>query len=117
MPSPQVVQAAQKLATGDARAAQWQSGCGHEETALSRSGSVPASSGTRGDWILLACAFAAYSASAAVLHAYTVFLVAFIDEFRWSRADTSLGYAVSQLVSGVSAPRSASWSIASARAA
>jgi MFS family permease len=68
------------------------------------SGAAPSSSSTRDDWIILACAFAAYSASAAVLHAYTVFLVAFIDEFRWSRADTSLGYAVSQLVSGVSAP-------------
>ncbi len=53
---------------------------------------------------MLACAFVTFSASAALLHAYTVFLVAFIDEFRWSRADTSLAYAMSQLVSGVSAP-------------
>jgi MFS family permease len=53
---------------------------------------------------MLACAFVTFSASAAVLHAYTVFLVAFFDEFRWSRADTSLAYAVSQLVGGVSAP-------------
>jgi len=53
---------------------------------------------------MLACAFVAFSISAALLHAYTVFLVAFIDEFRWSRADTSLAYAASQLVSGFSAP-------------
>jgi MFS family permease len=53
---------------------------------------------------MLACAFAAFSISAALLHAYTVFLVAFIDEFRWSRADTSLAYATSQLVGGFSAP-------------
>lgn len=53
---------------------------------------------------MLACAFVAFSISAAVLHAYTVFLVAFIDEFRWSRADTSLAYAASQLVGGFSAP-------------
>src|SRR5260221_1407062 len=66
--------------------------------------SVPTAWGARDDWIILACAFVTFSASAALLHAYTVFLVAFIDEFRWSRADTSLAYAVSQLVSGVSAP-------------
>ena len=53
---------------------------------------------------MLACSFAAFSISAALLHAYTVFLVAFIGEFHWSRADTSLAYAVSQLVSGFSAP-------------
>jgi MFS family permease len=65
---------------------------------------VPASQVARTNWIMLACAFVTFSTSAALLHAYTVFLVAFIDEFRWSRADTSLAYAVSQLVSGFSAP-------------
>lgn len=71
---------------------------------MSTSRSTPTSPAARDNWILLACAFLTYTASAAVLHAYTVFLVAFFDEFRWSRADTSLAYAVSQLVSGVSAP-------------
>ena len=57
----------------------------------------------RNPWFILAAAFVAFSASAALLHAYTVLLVAFIDEFKWSRADTSLAYAVSQLVGGFSA--------------
>jgi MFS family permease len=71
---------------------------------LSLSGFGTASRVARDNWIILACAFVTFSVSAALLHAYTVFLVAFIDEFRWSRADTSLAYAVSQLVSGFSAP-------------
>jgi MFS transporter, OFA family, oxalate/formate antiporter len=33
-----------------------------------------------------------------------VFLVAFIEEFRWSRAETSIAYSVSQLVAGGSSP-------------
>jgi MFS family permease len=70
---------------------------------VSISSSAP-SQGARDSWTLLGCAFVTFSASAALLHAYTVFLVAFIDEFRWSRADTSLAYAVSQLVGGFSAP-------------
>jgi len=65
---------------------------------------VPAPRVARDAWVMLACAFVTFSVSAALLHAYTVYLVAFIDEFRWSRADTSLAYAVSQLVSGFSAP-------------
>ncbi|MEJ0071373.1 MAG: MFS transporter [Pseudomonadota bacterium] len=65
---------------------------------------MPSPRAARDNWTMLGCAFVAFSASAAVLHAYTVFLVAFIDEFRWTRADTSLAYAVSQLVGGFSAP-------------
>jgi MFS family permease len=72
--------------------------------ALSISSSVPSPRVARDSWTMLGCAFVTFSASAALLHAYTVFLVAFIDEFRWTRADTSLAYAVSQLVSGFSAP-------------
>jgi MFS family permease len=53
---------------------------------------------------MLAVSFAGFSVSAALLHAYTVLLVAFIDEFHWTRADTSLAYAISQLVGGFSAP-------------
>jgi MFS family permease len=33
-----------------------------------------------------------------------VFLLAFIEEFRWSRAETSIAYSVSQLVAGGSSP-------------
>jgi MFS family permease len=38
------------------------------------------------------------------MHSYTVFLVAFIEAFGWSRAETSLAYSVSQLIAGVSSP-------------
>ena len=38
------------------------------------------------------------------MHAYAVFLIAFLEDFRWSRADASLAYAVSQLVGGVTSP-------------
>jgi MFS family permease len=38
------------------------------------------------------------------MHSYPVYLVAFIEEFGWSRAETSIAYSVSQLVGGVSSP-------------
>ena len=38
------------------------------------------------------------------MHCYAVFLVAFLEDFRWSRAEASLAYSVSQLVSGITAP-------------
>src|SRR2546422_331120 len=41
---------------------------------------------------------------AGLMHSYTVFLVAFIEEFRWNRAETSVAYSVSQLVAGASSP-------------
>src|SRR5262249_51822805 len=49
-------------------------------------------------------AFAAFTVGAGIMHSYTVFLVAFIEEFRWSRAETSIAYSVSQLVAGGSSP-------------
>jgi len=38
------------------------------------------------------------------MHAYTVFLLAFIGDFHWTRAEASLGYSVSQMVSGFGSP-------------
>jgi MFS family permease len=38
------------------------------------------------------------------MHSYAVFLVAFIQAFAWSRAETSIAYSVSQLVAGASSP-------------
>jgi MFS transporter, OFA family, oxalate/formate antiporter len=55
-------------------------------------------------WIILVGAFITFALSASIMHAYTVFLVAFVETFRWSRADTSFAYSVSQLVGGFSAP-------------
>src|SRR5947208_15844176 len=59
---------------------------------------------SRGAWLMLGGAFAAFTASAGLMHSYAVFLVAFIEEFRWSRAETSVAYSVSQLVAGASSP-------------
>ena len=51
---------------------------------------------------MLGGAFAAFTVSAGLMHSYAIFLVAFIEEFRWSRAETSIAYSVSQLVAGAS---------------
>jgi MFS family permease len=55
-------------------------------------------------WLLLAAAFGTFSIGSGYMHAYTVFLVTFIDAFGWSRAQVSLAYSVSQVVGGVSSP-------------
>jgi MFS family permease len=54
--------------------------------------------------LLLGGAFVTFAVSAALMHSYAVFLIAFLEEFRWSRAETSLAYSVSAFVSGASAP-------------
>ena len=59
---------------------------------------------SRRDGLLLSGAFVTFAISAALMHSYSVFLVAFLEEFRWSRAETSLAFSVSQLVGGASAP-------------
>src|SRR6516162_11674861 len=59
---------------------------------------------SRGAWLMLGGAFAAFAVSAGIMHSYAVFLLAFIEEFRWSRAETSIAYSVSQLVAGGSSP-------------
>jgi MFS family permease len=55
-------------------------------------------------WLLLAAAFATFSIGAGFMHAYTVFLVTFIDVFGWTRAQVSVAYAVAQFVNGASSP-------------
>src|SRR5436305_14660836 len=55
-------------------------------------------------WVVLGGAFGAFTLSAALMHSYPVYLVAFIADFGWGRAETSIAYSVSQLVGGVSSP-------------
>lgn len=55
-------------------------------------------------WLLLGGAFLTFSISAGYMHAYTVFLVAFIEAFGWGRAEVSIAYSVGQFVSGFSSP-------------
>lgn len=38
------------------------------------------------------------------MHAYTVFLIAFIEAFGWTRAQSSIPYAVSQMITGATSP-------------
>jgi MFS family permease len=55
-------------------------------------------------WLLLSAAFITFAVGAACMHSYTVFLIAFIEVFGWSRAESSIAYSVSQLVSGATSP-------------
>src|SRR5215475_1412792 len=59
---------------------------------------------TRRGGLVLGGAFVTFAISAALMHSYAVFLLAFLEEFRWSRAETSLAYSISAFVSGASAP-------------
>jgi MFS family permease len=55
-------------------------------------------------WLLLAAAFTTFAVGAACMHSYTVFLIAFIEAFGWSRGESSVAYSVSQLVTGATSP-------------
>lgn len=55
-------------------------------------------------WLLLAAAFVTFAVGSGMMHAYTVFLVAFIDAFGWTRAEVSIAYSVSQVITGISSP-------------
>src|SRR5437763_5037552 len=71
---------------------------------LSRSAGEGQEGQRRPAWLVLGGAFGAFTLSAALMHSYPVYLVAFIAEFGWSRAETSIAYSVSQLVGGASSP-------------
>jgi MFS family permease len=71
---------------------------------MSETGGVTARPAARSNWPILAAAFTAFTVGAAMMHSYTVFLVAFIEDFGWSRGETSVAYSVSQMVAGVSSP-------------
>ena len=59
---------------------------------------VPAPAARSRGWLLLAAAFVTFAIGAACMHSYTVFLIAFIEAFGWSRGESSVAYSVSQLV-------------------
>jgi len=71
---------------------------------MSQPASAPAPAPPRHAWLTLGGAFATFTVSASMMHAYTVFLLAFIGDFHWTRAEASLGYSVSQMVSGFGSP-------------
>jgi MFS family permease len=59
---------------------------------------------SRRAWLIVAGGFIAFTVSASLMHAYTVFLLAFIADFAWTRAEASLAYSVGQVVGGAAAP-------------
>src|SRR5271168_4435629 len=71
---------------------------------MSQTSGVSAPFATRANWLILAAAFTTFTISAGLMHSYTVFLVAFVEAFGWSRGETSVAYSVSQLVAGGSSP-------------
>ncbi|HLY89581.1 MAG TPA: MFS transporter [Acetobacteraceae bacterium] len=62
------------------------------------------SAGQRQAWLLLAACFVTFSVGAACMHSYTVFLIAFIEAFGWTRAESSIAYSVSQMITGATSP-------------
>jgi MFS family permease len=54
--------------------------------------------------LLLGAAFITFAVGAACMHSYTVFLIAFIEAFGWSRGESSIAYSVSQMVAGLTSP-------------
>src|ERR1700756_4287286 len=64
----------------------------------------PHKSSARRAWLLLDASFITFTVSGACMQSYTVFLVAFIEEFRWSRPEASLAYSTSQFVNGMTSP-------------
>src|SRR3954470_3963293 len=64
----------------------------------------PAAPSARRAWLILGSAFLAFTIGASMMHSYTVFLLAFVADFGWSRAESSLAYSVGQLVGGFSSP-------------
>jgi MFS transporter, OFA family, oxalate/formate antiporter len=55
-------------------------------------------------WGIVAAAFLTFAVSSGLMHSYPVFFVAFLAEFGWGRAQASLAYSASQLLTGASSP-------------
>jgi MFS family permease len=71
---------------------------------MSELSGAPAFPAPRRNWPILAASFTAFTIGAAMMHSYTVFLVAFVEAFGWSRGETSIAYSASQMVAGISSP-------------
>src|SRR5690349_23223160 len=80
--------------------------CGRHPLCNNRPMSVtaPPRASRRHAWLLLAAAFVTFAVGAACMHSYTVFLVAFIEAFGWTRGESSIAYSVSQMISGATSP-------------
>jgi hypothetical protein len=65
-----------------------------EEPDSKQADAAPRSSARRHAWLLLAASFITFTVSGACMQSYTVFLVAFIEAFGWSRGESSIAYSV-----------------------
>ena len=55
-------------------------------------------------WGIVAAAFLTFAVSSGLMHSYPVFFVAFLAAFGWGRAQASLAYSASMLLTGASSP-------------
>ena len=55
-------------------------------------------------WVVVAISFTTLLINYSISHAFSVFYVAILKDFGWTRADTALAYTVNRLVNGGSAP-------------
>jgi hypothetical protein len=46
-------------------------------------------------WAIVVAAFVTFAVSAGLMHSYPVFFVAFLAQFGWTRAETSVAYSIS----------------------
>ena len=58
----------------------------------------------RRGWLMLGGAFATFALAMALMQSYPVFLLAYIEDFGWSRAEVSVAFSVAQLVAGIGSP-------------
>ncbi|MBX9699701.1 MAG: MFS transporter [Acetobacteraceae bacterium] len=65
---------------------------------------APPARASRRAWLIVVAGFIAFTVSASLMHAYTVFLLAFIEEFQWGRGEASIAYSVGQMVGGIASP-------------
>jgi MFS family permease len=64
----------------------------------------PPQRASRRAWLIVIAGFVAFTVSASLMHAYTVFLLAFIADFGWGRGEASIAYSVGQVVGGIASP-------------
>src|SRR5262245_16702847 len=55
-------------------------------------------------WVIVAVCFLVMTLLAPLLASFSIFYVAILDDFRWSRADTALALSVYFSVSGLASP-------------
>jgi MFS family permease len=55
-------------------------------------------------WVVVAVSFITLAVTYAISHGFSIFYVAILQEFGWSRADTALAYSLNRIVNGLTSP-------------